>query len=52
MIRKAKTIELKNFIIHLSTFDSKLIFTLKIMDLKNAPLTEIVHIYMIKGMNA
>jgi hypothetical protein len=26
--------------------------TMKIMDLKNVPLTKVVHIYVIEGMNA
>jgi len=27
-------------------------FTLKIMDFENVPLTKVVHIYVIEGMNA
>ncbi len=52
MIKREKGLELKNYRTHLSTFGSKMFFTLKFMDLKNAPLTKVVHIYMIKGMNA
>ncbi len=53
MIRRAKKLELMNFFItHLSTFDSKVFLTLKIMDSENVPLKKIVHIYMIEGMNA
>jgi hypothetical protein len=40
------------FTIHLSTFDSKVFLTLKIMDFKSVALTKVVHIYVIKGMNA
>jgi hypothetical protein len=54
MIRKEKGLELMNFflIINLSTFDSNMLLTLKIMDLKNVPLIKVVHIYVIEGMNA
>jgi hypothetical protein len=52
MIRRAKGLEQKNYKTHLSTFSSKMFLTLKFMDLKNVPLTKVVHIYMIKGMNA
>jgi hypothetical protein len=47
-------IELMNFffITHLNTFDSKMVLTLKIMDFENMVLTKIVHIYVIKGVNA
>ncbi len=40
------------FITHLSTFDSKIFLSLKIMDFENVPLTKVLHIYVIKGMNA
>jgi hypothetical protein len=42
MIRKAKGLELKKivFITNLSTFDSKVLLTLKIMDFENVPLTK------------
>jgi len=40
------------FITHLSTFGSKELLTLKIMDFENVFLTKVVHIYVIKGMNA
>jgi hypothetical protein len=52
MIRRAIGLELmKNvFITHLNTFGSKMFLTLKIMDFEN--VTKVVHIYVIKGMNA
>jgi len=40
------------FIIKLSTLSSKVILTLKIMDFENVPLTKVVHVYVIEGMNA
>jgi hypothetical protein len=40
------------FITHSNTFGSKVLLTLKIMDFENVPLTKIVHISMIKCMNA
>jgi len=54
MIRKAKRLEVIKmiFIINLSTFDSKMFLTLKIMDFENVYLTIIVLIYVIKGRNA
>jgi len=54
MIRKAKGLELMKtfFIINLSTFGSKVILTLKIMDFGHVPLTKVVHVYVIEGMNA
>jgi len=53
MIRRAKGLELMHvFITHLKTFVSKLFLTLKIMDFENMPLTKVVHIYVIEGMNA
>ncbi len=54
MIRRAKELELiKNKIItNLKTFDSKIFLTLKIMDFENVLLTKVVHVYVIKGMNA
>jgi hypothetical protein len=52
-IRMAKGLELMIiFITHLSTFDSKIFLSLKIMDFENVPLTKVLHIYVIKGMNA
>jgi hypothetical protein len=45
-------IDEKKIIINLSTFGSKALLTLKIMDWKNVPLTIIVHVYVIEGMNA
>jgi hypothetical protein len=39
-------------ITHLSTFGSKVILTLKIMDFENVALTKVVHIHVIEGMNA
>jgi hypothetical protein len=54
MIRKAKGLELMKmiFITNLNAFGSKVFFTLKIMDFKSLALTKIIHIYVIKGMNA
>jgi hypothetical protein len=54
MIKKEKELELMIFffITHLCTFASKVFLTLKIMDFENMPLTNVVHIYMIEGMNA
>jgi hypothetical protein len=54
IIRRAKKLEPMTivFITHLSTFGSKVLLTLKIMDFENVALTKIVHIYVIKGMNA
>jgi hypothetical protein len=40
------------FITHLSTFDSKVILTLKLMDFQSVILTKVVHIYVREGMNA
>ncbi len=37
---------------HLNTFDSKMFLTLKIMDFENVLLTKVIHIYVIKGINA
>jgi len=53
MIRRAKGLQLMKiiYITHLSTFDSK-VLTRKIMDFENVPLTKVVHIYVIEGMNA
>jgi hypothetical protein len=53
-IRKAKGLELIKiiFMTLLSTFGSKVFLTLKIMNFKNVPLTKVVHIYVIEGMNA
>jgi hypothetical protein len=54
MIRRAKRLELMNFflITHLNTFGSKVLLTLKIMDFESVALIKVVHIYVIKGMNA
>jgi hypothetical protein len=54
MIIKAKGHELMNFfsISNLNTFGSKVIMTLKIMDFENVLLTKVVHVCLIKGMNA
>jgi hypothetical protein len=54
MIRKAKRLELMKivFITNFSTFGSKIFLTLKIMNFKSVVLTKVVHIYVIKGMNA
>jgi hypothetical protein len=40
------------FVTTLSAFGSKVCLTLKIMDFKNVPLTKVVHVCVIKGMNA
>jgi len=52
MIKRAKGLELMKiiFIIHLSTFSSKVLLTLKIMDFENVLLTKVIHVHMIKGM--
>jgi hypothetical protein len=54
MIKREKGFELMKiiFIIDLSTFGSKMLLTLKIMDFENVPLIKIVHVYVIEGMNA
>jgi hypothetical protein len=54
MLKRAKGFELMKiiFIIDLSTFGSKMLLTLKIMDFENVPLIKIVHVYVIEGMNA
>jgi hypothetical protein len=54
MIRRAKGLELmkKKIIINLSTFGSNVLLTLKIMDFENVALTKVIHIYVIKDMNA
>jgi len=54
MVRRAKGLELMKivFVTHLSTFGSKVLLTLKIMDFENVVLTKVVHTYVIKGMNA
>ncbi len=40
------------FITNLNTFDSNVFLTLKIMDFENVNLIKVVHIYVIKDMNA
>jgi len=54
MIRKAKRPEMMKivFLTNLITFGSKVLLTLKIMDFENVSLTKVVHVYVIKGMNA
>jgi hypothetical protein len=54
MIRKVKGYKLKKIIFttNLNTFGFKMFLTLKIMDFENVPLTKVVHVYVIKGMNA
>ncbi len=54
MIRRAKGLEVIKmiFIINLSTFGSKMLLTMKIMDFENVALTKTIHIYMIKGLKA
>jgi hypothetical protein len=54
MNRRVKELELMNyfFITHLSTFGSKLVLTLKIIDFEKVPLTKVINIYVMGGMNA
>jgi hypothetical protein len=54
MIRREKGLELIKFvfIIDLNTFSSKVFFTLKIMNFEIVPWTKVVHVNVIKGMNA
>jgi len=54
MSRKTKGLELMKivFITHLNTFGSKMFLTLKIMNFESVTLTKVVHIHVIKGMNA
>jgi hypothetical protein len=54
MIRKEKGLELMKivFITHLSTFGSKVLLTFKIMKFENVCLRKVVHIDVLKGMNA
>jgi hypothetical protein len=40
------------FITNLNTFGSKVLLTLKIMGFENVPLTKVVDVYVIEGMNA
>ncbi len=40
------------YITNFNTFGSNMLLTLKIMDFENVALTKVVHIYVIKGMNA
>jgi hypothetical protein len=53
MIRRAKGLELMNyyFLIDLNTFGSNVLLTLQIMDFENVTLTNVIHIYVIVGMN-
>jgi hypothetical protein len=52
MIRRAKGFELVKivFLTNLNTFGSKVFLTLKSMDFENVPLTKVVHVYVIKGI--
>jgi hypothetical protein len=54
MIKKAQGLELMKFcfITNLSTFGSKVLSTLKIMDFENILLTKVIHVYVIESMNA
>jgi hypothetical protein len=54
MIRREKKLELMKFVFitHLSTFGSKVLLTLKIMDFESVALTKVVHICVIETMNA
>jgi hypothetical protein len=51
MIRREKGIDFI-FIIYLNTFGLIVLFILKVMNFENVALTNVVHIYRIKGMNA
>jgi hypothetical protein len=53
MVMKAKGLELMKivFIVDLSTFGSKVLLTLKIMDFENVLLTKVIHVYVIDDMN-
>jgi hypothetical protein len=53
-IKRAKGLELMKivFITHVNTFGSKMFVTLKIMDFESVALSKVIHIYVIKGMNA
>jgi hypothetical protein len=54
MIRRAKGLEQMKivFIIDFSIFGSNVFLSLKIMEFDNVPLKKVIHIYLIKGMNA
>jgi hypothetical protein len=54
IIGKAKRLRLMKiiFMTNLSTFGSRVCLTLKIMDFENMPLTKVIHVYVIEGMNA
>ncbi len=54
MIRRVKGLELMKIvsIIDLSIFGSKVFLNLKIKDFENVPLTKVVYVYVIEGMNA
>ncbi len=54
MIRRVKWLELMKIvsITDLSTFGSKVLLNLKIKDFENVPLTKVVYVYVIEGMNA
>jgi hypothetical protein len=54
MIRMKKTFKLMKivFIPNLNTLGSNVVLTFKIMDFENVTLTKVVHIYVIKGLNA
>jgi hypothetical protein len=53
MLKRAKGLEMMKivFITHLSTFGSKVLLTLRIMDFESVVLTKVVHIHVIEGMN-
>jgi hypothetical protein len=48
MVKRTKELELMKFVFitHLSTFGSKMLLTLKIMDFENVALTKVIHIYI------
>jgi hypothetical protein len=51
MIRREKGLDFI-FLTHSSSFGSKVFLTLKVMEFENVALTNVVHIYGIKGTNA
>jgi hypothetical protein len=49
-IKRVKTFDIMKIV--LSTFGSKVFLHMKIIDFENVLLTKIVHVYVIKGINA
>jgi hypothetical protein len=54
IIRRVKGLELMKIvsITDLNTFGLKVLLNLKIKDFENVPLTKVVYVYVIEGMNA